>query len=131
MDLSDVYLRKISFRKAGVLIERLPSESCTMTAIRNDSPESSRTDTDPDAPSKAPWSPDQMLAAQIIDELRFLRYSVDTFAAGSNADKIKVPENVVRPGVKAAEEPKRRNALTPEQRRALDPRLRAGTGHTF
>ena len=131
MELSDVYLRKVSLRKAGVYIERLPPESSTMTAIRNDSPETSRSaPVDPNAPARAPWSSDQMLTAQVIEELRLLRYSVDVFAAGKNAGSIPPPENVVRPGVKAPEG-KKRKTLTPEQRRALDPRLRPETGHTF
>lgn len=132
VDITDIFTRKMSLRKAGVLIDRLPQESATMTAIRRDAPKAdANARVDPRAPIKAPWSAAEMLTAQVIEELRCLRYSVDTFAAGKDAGKVPVPENVVRPGVEPKQSAKQRPKYTEEQRRALDPRLRPGTGYTF
>jgi hypothetical protein len=132
VDILDIFTKKMSLRKAAVLIERLPQESATMTALRRDAPDPDAGEmVDPRAPIKAPWSAEEMLVAQVIDEIRHLRYSVDTFAAGKDAGKVPVPENVVRPGVEPKQSSKRQKTLTQEQRRALDPRLRPGSGFSF
>jgi hypothetical protein len=132
VELSDVDLRKVSLRKAGVYIERLPPESATMTAIRLDTPEApSRRKrdkaADAEASVKMPWSSDQMLIAQLIDEIRILTHTVRSIMADS---PIPPPEPVYRPGVNV---PRRREKtkMTVAQARELDPRLRPGSGHTF
>ncbi len=107
-----------------MLIEHLPPESATMTAIRNDQEKSGALDDLPEGkPEEAPWSKLEMLLATAIDELRALRhaYTVVHSPKGSSG---KSPEPVPRPGYKR----RRKSRLTQEQRKMLDPRLREAAG---
>jgi hypothetical protein len=79
-----------------VLIEHLPPESATMTALRNAHPESV-TDEGPD-PAEGRWSQPEMLLATAVDELRNLRY-VYTAANAGKGKKPSPPEPIRRPGV--------------------------------
>jgi hypothetical protein len=90
-----------------VLIEHLPPESATMTAIRNDNPDIV-TEDGPD-PAEGRWSQLEMLLASVVDELRYLRYEYRT----ANGDKkSKTPNPIARPGVA---KPKSENKLTNDQ----------------
>jgi hypothetical protein len=124
MDLLDLYRRngKLSIRKLGVLVNHLPPESATITALRNSvTPEvaamSSGMNNDP---TKAQWSMVEMLLATIVDGQRNMQYLYTS--AHSDKEPGPPPEPMPRPGVKA--KPTRRQ-LTMDQRRMLDPRLRA------
>jgi hypothetical protein len=122
VDILDISRRKVSLRKACVLIGNLPPESATMTAIRLDSPEPEENaeeiiSADPD---RSRWSSSEMLMAQLIDEIRMLRY-VFTIANSAKADKVPLPDQVRRPGVK---KPRPRRKLTREEAMRLDPRMR-------
>lgn len=88
-----------------MLIEHLPSESATMTALRNANPASVSED-GPD-PADGPWSQLEMLAATLVDEMRYLRY-VYTAANAGKGRKPSPPEPVRRPGVekKTARKPR-------------------------
>jgi hypothetical protein len=120
VELADVYLRKVSFRKAGVYISHLPPESATMTSIRIDLPDDVAREEHDASLSK--WSSTEMLIAQMIDEIRVLRYFVSCFAS-SKGSHIPQPEPVPRPGV--GKKPKvAEKRYTPEQMKRLDPRLR-------
>jgi hypothetical protein len=92
-----------------VLIEHLPPESATMTAIRNANPHVV-TEDGPD-PAEGRWSQTEMLLAAAVDDLRFFRWAYLCAKSGKGS-KPKQPEPIRRPGV----EKKRKKAdLTPAQ----------------
>jgi hypothetical protein len=85
----------MSFRKLRVLIQGLPPESATMTALRNANPGDLSTDVDA---TQGQWSQDNMLRALLIDEVRILRWVFQSV----NSEKGKAPEQpapLPRPGV--------------------------------
>lgn len=87
---------RMTWRRLRVLIERLPPQSATMTAIRRDSPPPSgeQEQRDPDA---GRWSQLEMLVAALIDEVRRNNY----YLLRINGSKtVKPPTPVPRPGVK-------------------------------
>lgn len=90
-----------------------------MTALRNSLPddELARQSADTD-PGRAPWSHDQMLAADQLDTLRLILHVLIAANGGKPGDP---PPPVRRPGVAGQ---KKRKRLTLEQRRILDPRMR-------
>lgn len=107
----------MSLRRLRVLIQHLPPESATKTALRNAAPapvDGAPSDYRPDL---APWSSVEMLLAAVRDELVLSRNAAIAIAGGKPAEFHPTP----RPGIP----PKSvRKGLTDEQRRALDPRLR-------
>jgi hypothetical protein len=123
IDILDISRRKVSLRKACVLIGNLPPESATMTAIRLDAPEKEDSDdtAEPADPDRFRWSSEEMLVAQLIDEIRMLRYVFTVANSGKGAAKVPPPDQVKRPGVKK-ESP--RKLLSRQQVISLDPRLR-------
>lgn len=68
-------------------------------------------------PSKGAWSPDQMLLASIIDELRSLQYVTVAMKAGKKAGDPPAP--MPRPGV-AKPGKRRRSRLRDEQRQFFE-----------
>ena len=67
--------QRLSWRKLGVLVDHLPPESATITAMRAGLDDDELADRIKDAdPAKGAWSPDQMLLAGIIDELRSFQH---------------------------------------------------------
>ena len=99
-------------RRLRVLIEHLPPESATRTALRLALPPEQRVaqagaERDPEAGA---WSQDQMLLAQIIDVLRAQHYS---FLKANGATGIDAPTPVPRPGV-ASTAPRKPVALSAE-----------------
>lgn len=104
MDLLDLHRGRLSWRRLRVLIEHLPPESATMTAIRNAHPDVVSSDADP---AQGRWSQDQMLLAQLVDEIRWLRWI--TVATNSSAGNTPPqPEPMPRPGVVSARPAARR-----------------------
>lgn len=100
LDLLDHYRpgRRLSLRKIGVLISYLPPESATATAIRNAVAESGVEEPagpKPDA-SKGQWDLTQLLLAQLIDEIRSLRYE---YRQVNSEQPGQAPQPVERPGV--------------------------------
>lgn len=107
-------------RRLRVLLEHLPPESATKTALRNAlTPEQIAAATAGDyRPEEAPWSSVAILLAAIKDEITLARH-VAVSAAGGKPGPF-VP--TARPGVPSTStKPKR---LSDEQRREIDPRLR-------
>ncbi|MFB7823878.1 hypothetical protein [Streptomyces hydrogenans] len=105
-----------------MLVEHLPRESATMTALRNQAEDEGHLkDVDPAAyrPDRAPWSQVETLLADIKDQLVLSRHVAIAAAGGKPGTFHPTP----RPGIPpaASSSPKR---LSDEQRRALDPRLR-------
>lgn len=82
----------MSWRTLRVLVERLPPESATMTALRREQPAAERPAADPEA---GRWSQVEMLLAALIDEVRRNSY----YLLGVNGNKVSPPEPVPRPGL--------------------------------
>lgn len=109
MDLLGFYRGELSWRGLRVLIEHLPPESATMTALRNANPHVVRDD-GPD-PAEGRWSQVEMLLAALVDDVRLLRWVYLTANAGKGT-KPKQPEPISRPGV---QKKSKKSKLTPEQ----------------
>lgn len=123
MDFLDYYRGRISIRKLATLIDHLPGESATVTAIRNQmTREGTMDDLPAGDPAEGQWSKDQMLTATLIDELRALRHAYATVHSPKGAAP-KPPQPLRRPGAVAQT---RKSRLTMAQRRMLDPRMRGG-----
>ncbi|MFF1684507.1 MULTISPECIES: hypothetical protein [unclassified Streptomyces] len=115
-----MYRGSLSIRRLRILIEHLPSESATKTALRNlVTPEEMERATGEHRPDLAPWSGVELLLAGIKDEITLSRH-VAVAAAGAPAPEF---TPTPRPGIPPKSAQKKRG-LTEEQRRALDPRLR-------
>lgn len=106
-------------RKLRVILEHLPPESATKTALRNaaDPEDLKRASTDARA-DRAPWSSTEMLLAAVLDAIR-INTAVTVAAGGGKPGKF---EPTPRPGVEPTSQGRRE--LSDDQRRALDPRLR-------
>jgi hypothetical protein len=122
LDLRDLWRTggRLTWRLLGVVYRHLPPQSATMTALRKTIPADVLTSQSSDAdPAAAPWSHDQMLAASQLDVLRLILH---VLLAANGGNPGKPPAPTARPGVAGAKKPRR---LTAEQRRLLDPRMRA------
>lgn len=86
----------LTWRKLRVLIEHLPPESATMTALRNANPESVSED-GPD-PAKGRWSQAEMLLASAVDELRYFRHAYATSHTEKGKKGPPSPDPIPRPG---------------------------------
>lgn len=112
-----MYRGKWSVRKLGVLIDGLPPESATLTALRNAAPEATgNSSAAPHDAAEDRWSSMEMLLATLIDELRFMRWTYGSVHGSKSAP----PSPVRRPGAGGSG----RKRMSDEQRRLLDPRLR-------
>jgi hypothetical protein len=104
-----------------VLIEHLPPESATKTALRNSIPaEEMDRATGESRPDLAPWSGTEILLASVKDEVRLLRMVM----VAANGGKPGEFEPTPRPGIPPRSAATKRKGMTDEQRAALDPRLR-------
>lgn len=99
-------------RRLRVLIQRLPPESATMTALRVAmSAEEYEEQARSGEPEKGRWSMDQQLLAGISDALQDLQYITVVANSDGKGRRPKRPEPMRRPGVGAGA-PKRRETLT-------------------
>lgn len=124
IDVLDVYRGKLSLRRLRILIEHLPFESATKTAMRRSIPDDAQAEPGDDyRPDLAPWTNTEVLIAGLKDEVTLLRMVTVAANGGKPGEFTPTP----RPGIppKSAQHPK--SGLTDEQRRALDPRLRNQT----
>jgi hypothetical protein len=112
-------------RKLGVLIEHLPAESATMTALRNERGDEADEQIVSSDAARAPWSPVEMLLATVVDELRNLQSVMITTATGKAQ---KPPPPIRRPGV-GAKSAQPRPRMTPDKRALLDAQRRALSPH--
>ncbi|KOU30227.1 hypothetical protein ADK53_28870 [Streptomyces sp. WM6373] len=86
-------------RRLRVLIQGLPPESATMTALRNALPEVELTQqADEGEPEKGRWSQSELLLASAIDALRRVEYVLICANTDSKAKRPSPPEPVRRPG---------------------------------
>lgn len=89
-------------RRLRVLIQRLPPESATMTAIRNAmTDEELAEQAAKGQPEKAPWSQLEQLVAVVADRIAGLTYAY-TAANTQKGKKPSVPEPIRRPGAQPA-----------------------------
>jgi hypothetical protein len=116
----------MTWRRLAVLIEYLPPESATMTALRNermraiDAGEIEEDDMSEFDPAENPWSQVEMLLATLIDESRSFQHMY-LMSHSKKGARIHSPERVRRPGIR--HKPQKRG-LTEAERQTLDPRLR-------
>ncbi|MFJ4785160.1 hypothetical protein [Streptomyces sp. NPDC088794] len=90
----------MSWRKVRVLIQHLPPESATWTALRNGlADEDLAEQAEKGEPEKARWSQGEQLIAQVADRVAELTY-VFSLANSGKGRKPKRPEPIRRPGVK-------------------------------
>lgn len=101
LDLRDLWRpsggpRRLTWRLLDVLIERLPGESATKTAIRDDMADEQIAEiTATPQRGHGPWSHSDLLAADIIDLLKWVIYAIYA-AQGGKPDR---PKPYPRPGV--------------------------------
>lgn len=106
-------------RRLRILIENLPPESATKTAIRRTiTPEQMEEASKGARPDLAPWSSAEMLLASVLDAVRLNTQTLVAVNGGPQPRLAPTP----RPGVPRQETGRKK--LTAEQRRAIDPRLR-------
>jgi len=104
VDLRDLWRRGggrsgLTPRLLRALIDGLPPESATKTAVRDDLGEAELAElAEKDQPSgHGPWSHTDLRIASLIDEVRWLRYAVYQSAGA----KPKQPNPYPRPGVRS------------------------------
>jgi hypothetical protein len=108
---------ELTWRRFMVLFGQLPSDSATLTFIRNSIPEDELAARRND-PKRAPWSPTESLLATVVDELRTV---VWMYAQAHSKAKIPRPEPIERPGVRTG---RVRRFRPISELKAMDPRLR-------
>jgi hypothetical protein len=92
----------MSWRRLRVIIQHLPPESHTMTALRNAmSDEELAEQAERGRPEKGRWSQADQLLASAVDSLRRLEHILVLANSDSKAKKPDPPEPVMRPGAKA------------------------------
>ncbi|MFC9268907.1 hypothetical protein ACFTXJ_14190 [Streptomyces zhihengii] len=92
----------MTVRRLRVLIERLPPESRTMTALRNGlSQEEYELQARKAKPEEGPWSQSEQLLAVIADSLQQLQYLTVLANSDGKGRKPRRPEPIRRPGVAA------------------------------
>ncbi|MEV0917829.1 hypothetical protein AB0I93_26675 [Streptomyces sp. NPDC049967] len=90
----------MTWRQLRVLIQNLPPESATMTALRNAmSPEEYESQARKGRPEDGRWSMSEQLLAGITDSLHQLEYILVAVNSGGKGRKPKRPEPMRRPGV--------------------------------
>lgn len=88
----------MTWRKLRTLVEGMPPESATWTAIRNATPEDDLAALSQEStPETGPWSQLEMLVAQLIDAVNRNTHSF-TMAHSEKGSRIPPPEPVRRPG---------------------------------
>jgi hypothetical protein len=92
----------MSWRRLRVLIQHLPPESATWTALRNSMSEEELAEQAEKAePEKGRWSQAEQLLATIADRIALLQYAYVSAHIESKAKLPARPEPVRRPGAKA------------------------------
>ncbi|MFK0182296.1 hypothetical protein ACIQVR_40800 [Streptomyces xanthochromogenes] len=99
-------------RRLRVLLQHLPPESATMTALRNElTDEELAEQADRGEPEKGRWSQQEQLLAAIADAVRNLGYITVLANSDGKGRKPTPPEPIRRPGAKA---PRPKAALSDE-----------------
>ncbi|WP_240503042.1 hypothetical protein [Streptomyces prasinopilosus] len=88
-----------SWRWLRVLIEHLPPESHTMTALRNElTPEQLSAQADTGEPEKGRWSQQEQLTAALYDAVRRLEWVLICVNTEKKSKRPDPPEPLRRPG---------------------------------
>lgn len=88
-------------RRMRVLLQGLPQESATMTALRNSlSDEELAESADKGEPEKARWSQQEQLTASLVDAVKRVEYVLILANSDSKSRKPDPPEPLRRPGAK-------------------------------
>ncbi|MGW2228283.1 hypothetical protein [Streptomyces formicae] len=91
----------MTWRQLRVLIQHLPPESSTMTALRNQlSDEELAEQADTGEPEKGRWSLLEQLTASLLDAVRRLEYVTICANTEKKSDRPDPPEPTARPGAK-------------------------------
>lgn len=113
-------------RRLRVLLENLPSESATWTALRNSlSDEELAEQAEKGEPERARWSQMEQLLAAVVDGLRRVEYVLILANSDGKARKPKPPEPIRRPGAKP---PRPKPQLTDQSREMLFRLIKGGQG---
>ncbi|MDT0608885.1 hypothetical protein [Streptomyces lancefieldiae] len=98
-DIADVLTGRRSWRWLRVLIEHLPPESHTMTALRNNlTPEELAAQADKGEPEKGRWSQLELLLAAAYDRLGVIEYVLRCVNTDKKSKLPDPPEPMRRPG---------------------------------
>ncbi|MET9728682.1 hypothetical protein [Streptomyces zaomyceticus] len=90
----------MSSRRLRVLIQNLPPESATMTALRNDlTAEDYERQARNGKPEEGRWSMAEQLLAGVTDALREIQYILVVANSDGKGRKPRRPEPIRRPGV--------------------------------
>jgi hypothetical protein len=91
----------MSSRRLRVLIQRLPAESATMTALRNAmTDEELAKQAETGEPEKASWSQVEQLLAVVADRVARLEYVLISINTEQKSKRPRPPEPIRRPGAK-------------------------------
>lgn len=101
MDVLDVHRGRMSWRRLRVVIEHLPPESHTMTALRNAMPEEElAARAERGDPEKGRWSQLDQLLAGVYDRLGRIEYVLVCAHTDKKSKRPDPPEPLPRPGGK-------------------------------
>ncbi|HCA85775.1 MAG TPA: hypothetical protein DEQ61_09910 [Streptomyces sp.] len=107
----------MTWRRLRVLIQHLPPESHTMTALRNALPaDEYERQAEGGEPERGRWSVEMQMLAGITDSLRRLEYILLVANSSGKGPKVKKPEPMRRPGVSGAA---KKSALTEQSANTL------------
>lgn len=99
-DITDVLSGRRTWSWLRVLLQHLPPESNTMTALRNElSDEELAEQAEKGKPENGRWSQTDQLIAMVADRVGALHH---VYASTHSSRKHKPPEPIRRPGAKAA-----------------------------
>ncbi|MFD7705718.1 hypothetical protein [Streptomyces sp. NPDC059786] len=103
MDLLDLHRGRLSWRRLRILIQGLPAESRTMTAMRNAmTAEELAALSEQGEPEKGRWSQTEQLLAVVADRIAELTYAYSTSHTEKGKKKPRRPDPIRRPGVQQA-----------------------------
>lgn len=97
----DVHRGVMSWRRLRVLIQHLPPESATWTALRNAmTDEELAEQADKGEPEKGRWSQQEQLLAAALDAIRRVEHVLICANTDSKSKRPRAPEPTRRPGAK-------------------------------
>jgi hypothetical protein len=115
----------MSWRRLRVLIQNLPAESATWTALRNAlTPEEIAEQAGKGEPEKGRWSQTDQLLASMVDALRRVEWVLWVVNIEKKSQRPDPPEPMRRPG--AGPKPKKRARLTENSADTLFKLLQGG-----
>jgi hypothetical protein len=96
-----VHRGALSWRRLRVLIQHLPPESATWTALRNAMPDEELAEqSEKGEPEKGRWSQAEQLLAMVADKVARLEYVLLCVNTEQKSKRPRPPEPIRRPGAK-------------------------------